>query len=408
MTNEETLLALEGELQRAGEDPKLRSRWERLEERRITPDTEIPPMEFLFELYRKPCFPRGELVAIAGKAKSGKTFLSSILMAGCLGKGTPFGPLKRRTWNPQTSCTTSITPDDEVPGRLHVMWFDTEQSEESTQDILRNRIVKMLVKTDESQESKTEGESNSSNHPFPTELFDIFNVRGVFWQERLPLLEAAIGKFRPDLVVLDGIRDLVDDINDGVKAQAVIERLMHMASERHCCIICILHQNKGQDDRAMRGWMGTELRNKAFEVYECRRSEEKIFSVKQTDTRKFVIPEALSFTVDSQGLPNPYGQQGAPTLPWNNTSASARPVFNRKYVIGDDEQGNMVLDLKLLFSDALPHGCQLGEQELMRRVMELANISSTNFYYSRLNMAVKDRLVLRSYDGFGRPIYAQA
>ena len=31
-------------------------------------------MEFLFRLFGKPCFPRGELVAITGKAKSGKTF----------------------------------------------------------------------------------------------------------------------------------------------------------------------------------------------------------------------------------------------------------------------------------------------------------------------------------------------
>ena len=68
------------------------------------------------------------------------------------------------------------------------------------------------------------------------------------------MLEAAIGRFQPDLVILDGIRDLTDDINDGVKAQQVIERLMHMASARHCCIVCIMHQNKAQEDRSMRGW----------------------------------------------------------------------------------------------------------------------------------------------------------
>ena len=88
--------------------------------------------------------------------------------------------------------------------------------------------------------------------------------RGEFWQERLPLLEAAIGRFQPDLVILDGIRDLTDDINDGVKAQQVIEQLMHMASARHCCIVCIMHQNKAQEDRSMRGWLGTELKNMLF------------------------------------------------------------------------------------------------------------------------------------------------
>ncbi len=53
----------------------------RLETHRITPDKELPKMEFLFRLFHKPCFPRGELVALSGKAKSGKTFVSSILMA---------------------------------------------------------------------------------------------------------------------------------------------------------------------------------------------------------------------------------------------------------------------------------------------------------------------------------------
>ena len=53
----------------------------RLEIHRITPDKELQKMDFLFKLFHKPCFPRGELVALSGKAKSGKTFVSSILMA---------------------------------------------------------------------------------------------------------------------------------------------------------------------------------------------------------------------------------------------------------------------------------------------------------------------------------------
>ena len=37
---------------------------ERLLERlRITQDKELPPMRFLFRIFGKPCFPRGELVA---------------------------------------------------------------------------------------------------------------------------------------------------------------------------------------------------------------------------------------------------------------------------------------------------------------------------------------------------------
>ena len=51
---------------------------------RITPETDLPPMQPLFRMFDVPCFYRGELVADCGKAKSGKTYFLSILMAACL------------------------------------------------------------------------------------------------------------------------------------------------------------------------------------------------------------------------------------------------------------------------------------------------------------------------------------
>ena len=116
-------MAVENELQQAATDKQLLARWTKLEKLRITPEMEIPPMEFLFEMFHKPCFPRGELVAVTGKAKSGKTFLSSILMALC--------------FQEKVLGVRRLTPP------LHALWFDTEQSDESTQDILRNRIMRL-------------------------------------------------------------------------------------------------------------------------------------------------------------------------------------------------------------------------------------------------------------------------
>ena len=43
---------------------------------------------------------------------------------------------------------------------------------------------------------------------------------------------------------------------------------MLLASEERSCIVCILHQNKSAEDRNLRGWIGTELRNKAVEYYQ--------------------------------------------------------------------------------------------------------------------------------------------
>lgn len=203
---------------------------ELLEAHRITPDKKLKKMDFLFEMFHKPCFPRGEIVGLSGKAKSGKTFVSSILMALC--------------YRSQVLSVERIEPE-----RLHVLWYDTEQSEESTQDILRNRIIPM---------------TGLAEDQFPMDIFDIFNVRAEGYDQRLPMLEAAVRQYKPDLVILDGIRDLVADINDGIIAQNCIERLMHLASEVRCCIVCILHQNKSAEDRNLRGWIGTELKNKAL------------------------------------------------------------------------------------------------------------------------------------------------
>jgi hypothetical protein len=133
---------------------------------------------------------------------------------------------------------------------------------------------------------------------------DVFNVRGVAWKERRNLLCEAVTRCKPDLVIVDGIRDLVNDINDGVLAQEVMEELMHLATAHDCCIVCVLHQNKSGEDHNLRGWIGTELMNKAFEVYSCEKLlPQRIFSLEQTLTRKYDIERTMYFEVGDDGLP---------------------------------------------------------------------------------------------------------
>ena len=63
------------ELALAGETSGLSPTLLDLEKNRITSTKELPPIEFLFSLFDEPCFPRKELVAFTGRAKSGKTFV---------------------------------------------------------------------------------------------------------------------------------------------------------------------------------------------------------------------------------------------------------------------------------------------------------------------------------------------
>ena len=244
------------------------------------------------------------------------------------------------------------------------------------------------------------------------EYFQIFNVRGEAWCDRLPLLETAVRYYHPDLVVLDGVRDLVSDINDGVVAQNVVERLMHLASECHCCIVCVLHQNKSIEDRNLRGWIGTELKNKAFEVYECYKSSERIFSWSQTDTRKYDIPEPLNFAVNDEGLPYrcterqlidaQYESQRKMADKLQKTSQKL-PDMNPKYV--HKEGRKHVFDVKQLFTDIMTPGQPYSEEDLKREIYAKTNALKPHMQDQALRQAVDDKIILCCANPFGKKDY---
>ena len=385
--NDEASRLILREMERAGVTVETEQMLDRLEGRRITPGKDLPRMEFLFRLFHKPCFPRGELVALSGKAKSGKTFVSSILMALC-----------------QRSPVLSLERIE--PGRLRVLWYDTEQSEESTQDILKNRILPMV--------------GNTAPAPGPSPAMgvgiDVFNVRGEMYADRLPLLEVAVRQYRPDLVVVDGIRDLVADINDGVVAQDTIERLMRLASEVRCCMVCVLHQNKGIEDRNLRGWIGTELSNKDFEEYECVKSSERIFTFVQIKTRKYDIGQKLEFAVNDDGIPYlctpeqlleaQYNAQrkAAAEMQRGGRGISKLPEFNPRYVRGKENR-KTVFDLRLLFADCMEAGRQYRADELKQIVGVKANILKDKVYEEQVERAVSEGIIMQSYDGCQKRVY---
>ena len=339
---------LDAELEHAGEETALSPQMLLLEQLRITPEKELPKMDFLFRLFGKPCFPRRELVAITGKAKSGKTFVTSMLMACC-----------------QVSDVLSFHREPE------------------SQDILRNRVMRMA-----------DGGGK---------LFDIFNVRGVPWKERRDLLCEAVMRCKPDLVIVDGIRDLVNDINDGVLAQEVMEELMHLATEHDCCIVCVLHQNKSGEDRNLRGWIGTELMNKAFEVYSCEKlMPQRIFSLEQTLTRKYDIERTMYFEVGDDGLPV---SCGVPTDGGSKDKTDGYPQLNTNYIC-HDEHDQWQVDVRRLFSDAIGGRQQVTGAELRSEVCRLSNIRSWKFYNSLLEQAVNGEVIMKSYDHAAHVIYA--
>ena len=336
----------------------------KLFESRITEKSDISQMTFLFKLFGTACFPRGELVAVAGKAKSGKTFFLSLLMAAGRFNGNLNGngnvnegpmPLERIREEP-----------------LRVLWYDTEQSQQSTQDILVNRIGKMV------EGSATEGASSASQEAL--ENLYAFNVRMASWDERLRMFMDVVAYLKPDLVVLDGVRDLLSDINDGREAQAMTERLMQLAQQHKCCIVCVLHQNKSGADNTMRGWIGTELTNKVFEVYNCEKLRDRTFKVEQTMTRKYDIGRQLYYRVDEDTQLPVVSEHPACSQP---RDAQGRWVC----------QNAITVDLRKLFTTAMEGSSRKPFGELMGIALKKCGVVDARTYYSYLEEAMAQDII---------------
>ena len=348
----------------------------RLEALRITEDKELPPMHFLFRIFGKPCFPRGELVAVTGKAKSGKTLFNSMLMTCCVS----YEALQVARMPEQRNGTWECPP-------MQCLWYDTEQSEQSTQDILKNRILRMV---DEGKER-----------------LHVFNVRCLHWEERMRLFRTAVLKYRPQLVVLDGVRDLLSDINDGVRAQEMVEELMKLAQEADCCMVCVLHQNKGAEDRNPRGWVGTELMNKAFEVYACEKMKpENIFMVEQTHTRKYDLGELMFFRMDPETeLPvvcDAPARLGVTPAIAAEQQGERLPHMNSEYLTFD-ENNRPHPKMDELFYEALKAG-PLYYTEMQKRVLELLNCG-TPMWNHMFNVMRKRGAIVRTINREGKAVW---
>lgn len=181
----------------------------------------------------------GNFSASIGKAKSKKTFNLSAIVAAAL-KGD------------EVVNYTGCFPE----GKRKVLYVDTEQSDHHCSKVYR-RILKLAGLSDD--------EDN--------ENLEFLALRKFTPAIRLGIIETAIYNIEGlGLVIIDGIRDLVVDINSPSEATFVISKLMQWTEERLIHLHAILHQNKGDDNA--RGHIGTELLNKAETVLQVERDKD--------------------------------------------------------------------------------------------------------------------------------------
>ena len=112
------------------------------------------------------------------------------------------------------------------------------------------------------------------------------------YQKRWYIIKAAIEELQPDIVFIDGLRDIIGDFNDNTQSASLVGDLMSLAEDKHICIWGVLHMNPrpGNDDESkMRGHLGTELRGEQGHRYACQHKSKSAsgvtFTVKQMDAR---------------------------------------------------------------------------------------------------------------------------
>ena len=187
----------------------------------------------------------GNFSASIGKAKSKKTFNVSAMVAAALsGK--------------EVLNYTTDFPE----GKDRILYIDTEQSQNHCM-IVMHRIMKLA-----------ELPSNEDCDRFYFLALRKFNPK-----ERLAIIDDAISQIEGlGFVVIDGIRDLVYDINSPSEATCVISKLMQWTDEHQIHLHTILHQNKS--DENARGHIGTEINNKAETVIQIEKDKTTATSVK--------------------------------------------------------------------------------------------------------------------------------
>lgn len=144
----------------------------------------------------------------------------------------------------------------------------------------------------------------------------IFYLRGQSPAERKDFIRHTVEfwKTPPVWIVIDGIRDLMSNINDPDESTDLIVWLEKITLQKNVHVTNILHLNK--TDNNARGHIGSELLNKAEVTIEMELDEKNgCTNVKCESSRERGF-DTFSFTHDKDGLPivvgNPIGGQILP------------------------------------------------------------------------------------------------
>ena len=290
--------------------------WETLRPYLLDPREDYPEPYHMLEYNGVPFSKVGGLAAISGQKKNGKSFVLTQLMAAILGNGC--------------EKTQRYLPGLAVPERTieylghnpRVLYVDTEMEKLSSAKVLRR--VHWLCDWD---------------MKYPNDRFSVLWLKNMPKDadkrahiQRFDMIRLAIDTIQPDIMFVDGLRDLLVSINDEESITMTLDYFGGVAEDRNMSIWMALHQNpqrKNDDDEAkMRGWAGTELGNKVSDTLvsiKTKTANGVTFTVKQQDARDKDIDDWKFEVTDDAG------NLGIPKITSSGTNLPSRSKEQVQY-----------------------------------------------------------------------------
>lgn len=245
----------------------------------INPDTDIehPPVAISYGehtyatkngsvTYPTPIGTYGNFTFVQAPPKHKKTFLVTLLSAAYMG-----GESHRFVGN--------LKGHRDGKCLYH---FDTEQGSFHAQRVFR-RVLDMCE--------------------LDNQCYRTFGLRKLSHTERLDLIDFAI-KHSENLgvVILDGIADLVSDVNNIDESNRVVQKVMQWTEQYNIHIITVIHTNWGSTKPT--GHLGSALEKKAETQIQLEKNESdnEIINVKCKASRGMSF-DSFSFFVNKVGLP---------------------------------------------------------------------------------------------------------
>lgn len=205
---------------------------------------------------------RGNVSTVVGLAKSRKTFLTAAIASGFLSSSDFLG--------------------FDTPATGKVAYIDTEQAPAHVHKVARRILRSIGLPTDR-------------NH----DQLVVAALRELTPDQRREATGEILRRYKPDLLILDGVADLCNDPNDLHESEALTCELMRWSSEYDNHILCVLHSNPGGEKA--RGHLGSALLRKS----------ETVMLVKADGDTSVVSPQycrnepftEFAFQINASGLP---------------------------------------------------------------------------------------------------------